>query len=589
MKKIAAYVRVSTKEAAKRKEGSLKAQVQRIQMRIEERNRFSELKWGTLVDIYKDEALSGKNTDRPEYQRMVADVSAGRVDTVMVTELSRLSRSVLDFLSFMNFLKDNNADFISLQQDLDTSTPIGKMIMTIMIALYEFEREQTVERIKNNYWVRSLRGLLNGGSPFLGYDRDLQKSGNLVVNEPEADTVRWLFDAYFKSGSLSETLRLANSKGLINKAWTTKEGKQRGGSPFSLTSIHYILTNQSYIAKKVLNRENRDKDTETLKEQEKFLEIDAVWKPVINEELFSKVQAKLVSNKKENGWNGKNYDFYLSGILFCDECGRPLNGKTGHGRLGLHYYYGHSPSKKSHCRIQNYPALKLEALIRNEVTALIGENGDLERFVERFHQFAADGVKNVDSLLGAVKRQIEEADNKKRNLVSVIASTPEASQIKSLVTEVKALEDQIAGLEEKREDLKIERLQTAQNQADKSFIIERIQKFKGQGFDRAPISGKKDVVKSLFKSIHINPENVIRLDVWATQYHERHSERAKATTSGMTQVANVEGAVIPFAQIAPAQSASPESADDGAFSASGFGELMVAGSSVVQKNRGAGI
>ena len=197
MKKIAAYVRVSTKEAARRKEGSLKAQVQRIKMRIEEKNRFSDSKWGTLVDIYKDEALSGKNTDRPEYQRMVADVSAGKVDTVIVTELSRLSRSVLDFLSFMNFLKTYNADFISLQKDLDTSTPIGKMIMTIMIALYEFEREQTVERIRNNYYARSLRGLLNGGSPLLGYDRDIEKSGNLVVNEQEAETVRSLFDTYF--------------------------------------------------------------------------------------------------------------------------------------------------------------------------------------------------------------------------------------------------------------------------------------------------------------------------------------------------------------------------------------------------------
>lgn len=166
--------------------------------------------------------------------------------------------------------------------------------------------------------------------------------------------------------------------------------------------------------------------------------------------------------------------------------------------------------------------------------------------------------------------------------------------MKSLVTEVKQLEEQIAGLEEKREELKIERFQTVQNQSDKSFIIERIQKFKGQGFDRAPISGKKDVVKNLFKSIHIHPENVIRLDVWTTQYHKAHGERAKATASGWTQGANSalgynpEGTLIPFAPLTPKPGESLAGAEDGAFSASDVGELKVAGSSGFHKNRGAG-
>jgi len=151
MRKISIYVRVSTKEQAKNKEGSITSQIQRLKMRIDEKNRLHNNKWGTLIKIYKDEAMSGKDTNRPAYQRMLGDIASGKIDTVLVTELSRLSRSVADFLGFMKFLQEKSADFISLQYDFDTTNPIGKVFITIIMALAQFEREMTAERIKNNF------------------------------------------------------------------------------------------------------------------------------------------------------------------------------------------------------------------------------------------------------------------------------------------------------------------------------------------------------------------------------------------------------------------------------------------------------
>ncbi|MBI4403842.1 MAG: recombinase family protein [Deltaproteobacteria bacterium] len=558
MRKIAAYVRVSTKEAAKRKEGSLKAQVQRIKMRIEEKNRYNEGKWGSLVDIYKDEALSGKNTDRPEYQRMMADIAAGKIDTVIVTELSRLSRSVIDFLSFMNFLKGKNADFISLQQEIDTSDAIGKMIVTIMIALYEFEREQTVERIKNNYWARSLRGMLNGGSPFLGYDRVPDKPGTLTINQPEAETVRWLCDTYLKTGSLSKTVNQANDRGLTNKEWVTKDGKKRGGGTFSISSVHYILTNYAYIAKKIVNRQNKEKDPATLKEQERYLEIDAVWEPIIDKDTFAVVQAKLEKNK-DGGRKPKNSDFYLTGVLYCDECGKPLVGKTGHGQNGLHFYYGHSQPQKCQCRVKNYPATKLEQLIRREITRLVEENGDVDAFIEKLQESLRRGTKNIDSLLGSIKRQLEEIDMRKRNIIAVISANSDAAQSSTLISELKNLEEKAVTLEEKREELKIQRLQVSANEADREYVVQQIKQFQGKAFDRADAQEKKDVLRNIVKSIHIHPENVIRLDLWATEHHPKRGERSKPTEPGAIgsgQMADGclapslarEGVILPFQQ-----------------------------------------
>ena len=183
MRKIAIYCRVSTDEQAKNKEGSITSQIQRLHLKVEEKNRNENGKWGKVVDTYKDEAYSGKNTDRPEFQRLISDIKKKRIDTVMVTELSRLSRSVTDFLNFVNDMEKLGCDFICLQYDFDTTSPAGRVFMTIIMALAQFERELTAERIKNNFHARALRGLSNGGHPFLGYDKDPKNSGRLVINK----------------------------------------------------------------------------------------------------------------------------------------------------------------------------------------------------------------------------------------------------------------------------------------------------------------------------------------------------------------------------------------------------------------------
>ena len=111
MRKVAIYCRVSTDEQARNREGSITSQVQRLNMKVEEKNKIEGGKWGQVVNIYQDAAYSGKNTDRPEFQRMLSDVRRKKVDTILVTELSRLSRSVTDFLNFIKDLEDQGLRF----------------------------------------------------------------------------------------------------------------------------------------------------------------------------------------------------------------------------------------------------------------------------------------------------------------------------------------------------------------------------------------------------------------------------------------------------------------------------------------------
>ena len=301
MRKIAIYCRVSTEEQAKNKEGSITSQIQRLNTKVEEKNRYESGKWGKVVRVYEDAAYSGKNTNRPEFQRMLADVKRKRIDTILVTELSRLSRSVTDFLGFIQELENNGCGFICLQYDFDTTSPAGKVFMTIIMALAQFERELTAERVKNNFYARALRGLSNGGNPFLGYDKDPENSGKLLVNKNEALVVKEIFDYFITVGKISEVVSHLNERGLKNKSWVGKDGKTHGGRKFNIDSIWRLLTNPSYIGKREVNKANRQKKAKDLKPEEQYQLVEASWEPIIEPQVFQRVQEKIEWSKRGKG------------------------------------------------------------------------------------------------------------------------------------------------------------------------------------------------------------------------------------------------------------------------------------------------
>ncbi|MBI4404210.1 MAG: hypothetical protein HY537_08620 [Deltaproteobacteria bacterium] len=169
----------------------------------------------------------------------------------------------------------------------------------------------------------------------------------------------------------------------------------------------------------------------------------------------------------------------------------------------------------------------------------------MDAFVEKLQDSLRRGTKNIDSLLGSIKRQLEEIDMRKRNILAVISANSDAAQSSSLVTELKNLEEKAAALEEKREELKIQRLQVSANEADREYVVGQIRQFQGKAFDHADAQEKKDVIRNIVKSIHIHPENVIRLDLWATEHHPMRGERSKPTEPGATGPAQMADGCAP--------------------------------------------
>ena len=227
MRRVGLVVRVSTERQAENEEGSLKNQIQRLRQHIEYKRSVAGEEW-IEVAVYELRAVSGKNSLRSvEFERLFADVTAGRVNTILCTALDRISRSVKDFLNFFEFINEHGVEFVCLKQNYDTTTPQGRLFVTMMIALAQFEREQTSERTREATAARSERGLWNGGQQLLGYDLDADRKGYLIPNAEEAVIINFGFDAYLDFGSITETRARLNANGYRTKAYTSRRGKRR--------------------------------------------------------------------------------------------------------------------------------------------------------------------------------------------------------------------------------------------------------------------------------------------------------------------------------------------------------------------------
>ena len=173
--KIAYYIRVSTEEQAENPEGSIRNQEERLKATVKLRNldgNFSE-----VAGVYIDRGKSGKDTNRPELQRLLNDIQRGEITLLMVSDLSRLSRSIRDFCDIWEMMKACGCGFQSLRENMDTTTAAGEMVLFTLANLAQFERAQTAERVLANMQARAARGLYNGGRFPLGYGLLEEKRG----------------------------------------------------------------------------------------------------------------------------------------------------------------------------------------------------------------------------------------------------------------------------------------------------------------------------------------------------------------------------------------------------------------------------
>ena len=377
-----------------------------------------------------DEARSAKDTNRPQFQEMLRTIELHKGDTILVTELSRLSRSMKDFCGIWDFLKSHRAQFLTLRENFDTTTAAGEMMMYSIMNFAQFERKQTSERVIANFQARAMRGLYNGGYPALGFDSHPEKKGHLVVNESEAHQVRKIFQIFAERGSVKAALSQIHADGMRTKRRVCQDGKIEGDKDFTLTSLWGILRNRHYIAEREIHKRFRYWDKEKVPEGKEYQITQASWPAIVPLDLFQTVQSRLDWNaKKYRPEDQRNFEYIYSSTVFCGECGQPMVGRSGKSKdREKHFYYAHKAKKRETrqssgcpCHWYSFDALDLHKIMRNRIKKL-AEN---PAFVEALYQNAET---NQAALIPYNERRLEILDSEIKELNQQIASLMDTLQ-----------------------------------------------------------------------------------------------------------------------------------------------------------------
>ncbi len=458
--KIGVYARVSTEEQASKPENSLDNQIHRCRQYLMSQGHQERSLGG--VRLYREEGYSGKDTNRPELRRLVRDIRAGSVDLLVFTELSRVSRSVSDFLALVEFLEECGVQFISLREKFDTTSPHGRLIMIVLMALCQFERETTSLRTKLAMRDRAEKGLFNGGSVPFGYDS--AGNGQLTVNEPEAQIVREAFRLYLENGSVAETANTLKERGYRRSAWTSTRGRRHEGGPLAWNTVAHILKNAVYAGYKAVNLKARKLPPEeelALGEEERFRLVQAVWEPIIDLETFQAAQDLLAENRERtaNTIAAKDYDYVLQGIVRCGTCGAVLEG-AGSKKQRYHYYRHPSGTRSPECSQASWRAETVEETVLGRLELLAEDEDILEHLIQKANDRIEDSTPAKGRALVAARKHLNGLKADHEALVERLMAAPKGKVPESfwdrasdMERDVRAAEAEVARIEEELEGI----------------------------------------------------------------------------------------------------------------------------------------
>jgi len=269
--RCAIYTRVSSDAGLEQDFNSLDAQHDAAQAYIRSQ---AHAGWTLLRCNYSDAGFSGGDTERPALQRLLEDVRAGKIDVIVVYKVDRLTRSLTDFVRLVELFDRHGVSFVSVTQQFNTTTSMGRLTLNILLSFAQFEREVTAERIRDKIAASKRKGLWVGGMVPLGY---VTRDRKISVNDAEAARVRSIFDGYLKLGSLNLLLADLRKRGVVTKLRTLKSGQVTGGIPFTRGALAHLLRNRFYIGEVVFKDEVLAGEQPPIVDRDLFEAEDIAW------------------------------------------------------------------------------------------------------------------------------------------------------------------------------------------------------------------------------------------------------------------------------------------------------------------------
>lgn len=446
--RCAIYTRKSTEEGLEQEFNSLEAQREAGEAFI-----ASQKSEGCvcLSERYDDGGYTGGNMERPAFKRLMADVEAGRIDAVVVYKVDRLSRSLLDFTKIMEALDKRGVSFVSVTQQFNTTSSMGRLTLNILLSFAQFEREIISERTRDKIAAARRKGKWSGGRPILGYDVD-SRGGRLVVNEDEAARVRAIYDLYLDRQSLIATIKELDTRGWTNKRWTTKKERESGGSPFNKHSLYSLLTNVLYTGRLTYKDEIHDGEHPA----------------IVDDVTFQRVRQMLRRNGAAGGARVRNqFGAILKGLINCVPCNCAMVPTHATKQDKRYRYYVCAKAQKRgwhNCPSKSIPAGEIEKFVVDQVRGIGRDPALLVETLSGAHAEAKARAGELVAETASLERDLRRHNAQMRELAGAIGTGGAATdRMADLLDRVRGAEDRLTQVREELSHL--ERGMIDENQA----------------------------------------------------------------------------------------------------------------------------
>lgn len=354
--------------------------------------------WLELSTQYDDEGRSGGNLNRPALQQLLSDIEAGVVDVVVIYKLDRISRTLLDFVRFVDLFQQFGVSFVAVTQNFDTADSTGRLILNVLLTFAQFEREIASDRLKDKFSAMRQRGLFVGGNPPYGYNLSNKK---LLVNDTEAEVIRWMFRRYLEAKSYVTVARELRDKGIVRRSRTSKRGNHVQGRGICQASVWNMLGNPLYVG-----------DVRSKGEC-----YTGIHEAIVSRELWNKVQALRAERTRAKV--AEVYKDDLLRDLLCDSFGRKMSVYRDRCYRKVRRYYISNQSewgRRHGVRRYRVKADELDQLVLATVGTLLSDRQRVRGFLIELG--IRDGSLNRLCASGAhISKTLQEATPRRAKLI----------------------------------------------------------------------------------------------------------------------------------------------------------------------------
>ena len=381
--RCAIYTRVSTDSGLDQEFNSLDAQYDASQAYIRSQ---AHAGWTLIKPRYDDGGFSGGSTDRPALQQLLADVEARRVNIIVVYKVDRLTRSLADFAKLVELFDAHGVSFVSVTQQFNTTTSMGRLTLNVLLSFAQFEREVTSERIRDKVAASKRKGLWVGGMVPLGYELN---QGKLTLHKTEAETVRLIFRRYLEIGSVNQLVKDLRVRGLVSRVRRLSTGRTSGGVAFTQGPLFYILRNRFYVGEVAFKGEI----------------LLGPQPPLMDRALFDAVQALLTAQRAHRTTVRFKSRALLSGLLFDDAGQRMIATHATKNSVRYRYYVSapclRGPTDEPVGSVTRVPANDIELAVANALIADL----NVEARTSDLATFSRDEIEAIVAKIEVRKNQ----------------------------------------------------------------------------------------------------------------------------------------------------------------------------------------